>query len=203
MYKVFINDIPLILVDKQEESWVQNTIFKFSFQSNSTILQAIDKLKETQSAIVIVHSNLEELWSAFKENFTGIVAAGGVVKNMNDEYLLIKRNGIWDLPKGKVEKNEQIELAAIREVQEECGLKTISRDHYLGTTYHTYEMKGKNILKETYWYRMTCGNNQELIPQIEEGITEVIWVNRQEFLSKMKSSFFSLTDFVSSISSLL
>ena len=51
-----------------------------------------------------------------------IEAAGGLVKNENGDYLFIYRNDKWDLPKGKIEKDEKTKVAAVREVEEECGI---------------------------------------------------------------------------------
>ncbi len=40
-----------------------------------------------------------------------------------DEILMIFRRGKWDLPKGKLDKGESLEACALREVEEETGLK--------------------------------------------------------------------------------
>lgn len=110
-----------------------------------------------------------------------IKAAGGVLyryKNSLAEILLIKRNGFWDLPKGKVENGESIEEAAIREVQEETGVNNISIRSYLCETYHEYVQKGKLYGKTTYWYLMDAGRfNGEPEPQKEEGITDTEWTH--------------------------
>ena len=91
--------------------------------------------------------------------------------------LFIFRNGKWDLPKGKVEKGEKVDEAAIREVEEECGVSNVEILNTLPSTYHIYPYKGKNVLKRTYWYSMTCNDSSKLIPQVEEGITEVKWIS--------------------------
>ncbi len=110
-----------------------------------------------------------------------IKAAGGVLFRFNDslaEILLIKRNGFWDLPKGKVENGESIEEAAIREVEEETGVENISIRSYLCETYHEYIQKGDSYGKTTYWYLIDAnGFKGTTMPQLEEGITDTEWVH--------------------------
>ncbi len=77
-----------------------------------------------------------------------IEAGGGVVLNDRGEFLVILRNGIWDLPKGKLEKGEDFATAAMREVEEETGLHGLKMLDPLSSTYHTYNLKGKRILKK-------------------------------------------------------
>ena len=98
------------------------------------------------------------------------------MKNKEGKFLFIFRNGKWDLPKGKAEYDETPEMTALREVEEECGLKNLKIEKVLTKTFHTYKEKGKLILKKTHWYLMTIDEDQKLIPQTEEGITEVKWV---------------------------
>ena len=76
---------------------------------------------------------------------TQIIAAGGLVTNPQGQILWIFRRGFWDLPKGKVEKMESIEEAALREVEEECGIKQLVLDKLIDKTYHIYKIKGKYI----------------------------------------------------------
>jgi len=118
-----------------------------------------------------------------------IKAAGGVVYNKENQLLMIYRNKKWDLPKGKLEQNEDIKECATREVQEECGISGLSIINALQDTYHTYEMNGKSILKQTYWFKMHTTYSNELIPQTEEGITKVEWVNEDEITAKLENSY--------------
>ncbi len=115
----------------------------------------------------------------FKEKYRLIIAAGGVVTNDEGKVLLIFRRGKWDLPKGKVEDNEPIELCAEREVKEETGLKELLLRKPLVITYHTYTEKGKSILKETHWFLLDASPDQEFEPQTEEDILKVEWVEKE------------------------
>ncbi len=102
---------------------------------------------------------------------------------------MIFRNGKWDLPKGKLEQNESIKECAIREVEEECGISGLNILNALQDTYHTYEIKGRKILKRTYWFAMCTDFNGRLIPETNEGITEVVWVDKDKIAEKIKNSF--------------
>lgn len=121
-----------------------------------------------------------------------IEAAGGYIKNEYDEYLFIFRRNTWDLPKGKLERGETPEVAAVREVQEETGLTDVSVNGFRCSTWHTYELHGKQVLKQTYWYSMTAPKNQQSKPQIEEEITELQWVPISNFNKIMKNTFPSI-----------
>ncbi len=116
---------------------------------------------------------------SFSKQYQVIKAAGGVVVDADGRVLLIFRRGKWDLPKGKLEKNEPIELCAEREVKEETGLEELQLRKPLITTYHTYTEKGKSILKETYWFRFDATGKQNLTPQVEEDILKVEWVSKE------------------------
>jgi 8-oxo-dGTP pyrophosphatase MutT (NUDIX family) len=108
-----------------------------------------------------------------------VIAAGGVIfriKHGKTEILLIFRNGHWDLPKGKVEKGERIEMAAVREVAEETGSSLPTIVSPLGTTYHSYEEKGNTFAKTTHWFSMIFSADQSFMPQTDEGISEIRWM---------------------------
>ena len=129
----------------------------------------------------------------FSKNFRIIKAAGGIVRNKKNELLAIRRNGIWDLPKGKIESGEKIEEAAIREVEEECGISDLLIDEYFDTTFHVYPLKNKiNAFKPTYWFAMATSFEGSLIPQLEEGITETKFLSKQEEIEVKEITYPSL-----------
>jgi 8-oxo-dGTP pyrophosphatase MutT (NUDIX family) len=108
--------------------------------------------------------------------FKLIQAAGGLVVNDQGELLMMVRDGKWDLPKGKLEKEEAKPQGAWREVAEECGIKDHRVGELLRTTYHIFERRERWRFKVTHWYRMHVSGRPKLVPQLAEGITEVHWV---------------------------
>jgi len=141
------------------------------------------------------HFDLEKLFNDFKTNFKIIEAAGGIVRNNNNDLLVIHRFGKIDLPKGKMETDESFEKAALREVSEECGIKNMRILNAEKPTYHMYILNGKKCLKVTHWFNMNYSGNEELVPQKEEGILDVRWVNENEIDSLQNSTYASLKHF--------
>ena len=129
-----------------------------------------------------------------------VEAAGGLVFNKDGDILMIFRNGKWDLPKGKLEMGESVEECAIREVEEECGVSGIIIENKIKDTYHTYVLEGENILKKTYWYKMKTDYSAKLVPQIEEGITKVSWVDKDQISKKLKNSYGNISDVLNEMS---
>ena len=102
------------------------------------------------------------------------VSAGGIVFFKNNILMLRKFNGDWVLPKGRVEENETIRDAAIREVYEESKAK-VNVIKYLGKIYYefnrtSYKEKVK-VNKEVYWYLMMA-HNMNCSAQKNEGFKE-------------------------------
>lgn len=176
MYKVFVNEKKLTLSKYPED--IQKNL---RFEGFATLEIAVDLLENTSCSEMNVYGeNIEEIWEDFTHMFKVIEAAGGLVKNKKDELLFIRRMGKWDLPKGKIEKDESLEQAALREVEEETGLKELILEEFLNNTFHIYtERNGEKILKTTYWFKMTYVGNETPVPQIEEGISEVTWKSEE------------------------
>ena len=123
-----------------------------------------------------------------------IEAAGGLVYNLDNQLLMIFRNGKWDLPKGKLEVGEKIEQCAMREVEEECGISGLTITQQLQETYHTYEINGQKILKRTYWFKMKTSFKGNLVPQTKERITEAVWVDKEDIAEKLENSFGNIAE---------
>jgi len=137
---------------------------------------------------------ITENWESFCANYVLIEAAGGLVYNVKDQLLMIFRNGKWDLPKGKLEVGENIEQCAMREVEEECGISGLTITQQLQETHHTYEINGQKILKRTYWFEMISSFKGNLVPQTKEGITAVVWVDKEDIAEKLENSFGNLIE---------
>ena len=119
-------------------------------------------------------------------------AAGGIVLNKEQKLLMIYRNDRWDLPKGKIETGEKRDDAAIREVNEETGIGMLTIEHPSCTTYHIYPFKNKKILKCTYWFRMHSDDENTPTPQVDEGITLAVWMDKKEVNRAFKLSYLSV-----------
>lgn len=179
MYKVFVNERPIVL--SNTPLGLQNGPgFAFDGVQHLKALYTAFKDKPTLEGITVFADDFETLKEAFWAMFKVIEAGGGIVQNSAGDYLFIKRLGFWDLPKGKLDKGESKEAAALREVEEECGITGLSITSPAGQTYHTYEHKGNEVLKVTHWYYMQTNFAGELIPQAEEDITEARWMNKEE-----------------------
>ena len=186
MFTIFINNNPIYLTDSLEYSDDRN-FFKFDEVDVQVLIQKFEN--DDINYIYLYGSDIQLLFLNFSKNFKVIEAAGGVVHNSKGELLFIFRNGIWDLPKGKMEKNETIEEAAIREVEEECGIKNFQLERLLDKTYHVYKMNHEYIFKITYWFLMRSDFKGDFKPQIEEGITKVEWVSQQNLTNVLANSF--------------
>ncbi|MDR1416819.1 MAG: NUDIX domain-containing protein [Prevotellaceae bacterium] len=149
------------------------------------------KVSSNDSEVQISESD----WAHFCSRYRLIEAAGGLVKNSSGEYLVIFRNGRWDLPKGKREEGERMEQTAIREVMEECGVDGLTLQGLLLTTYHTYTLQDVDVLKQTCWYAMSySGNRCELQPQAEEGIEVAEFLPVEKAAACLASSYPSIRD---------
>lgn len=77
---------------------------------------------ESHNSVAVVAADPDAAFAAFAAEFTPSKRPGGVVVNGCGEWLMIHRNGRWDLPKGHLECGERIEECAAREVCEETGV---------------------------------------------------------------------------------
>lgn len=186
MYTIFSNDIPIFLTDSLENE-LKNYIF---YENDATIELVLSQSKSGKfKEIYLYHSDLKLLWKNFKKYFKIEKAAGGLIKNENEETLFIYRLGKWDLPKGKIEKGESKKEAAIREVKEECGLQDVFIEKKLQKTYHIFQRKGQETLKVTHWYLMKTNYNGKLTPQLEEDITDVVFKNEVETKMALENTY--------------
>lgn len=158
------------------------------------LLQWARKLEEDDSLAVVyaICRDPEATFKAYAAEHKNINAAGGIVIQQ-ERLLFIKRFGKWDLPKGKLEKGELTEAAALREVEEECGVDGLQLNKFIATTYHTYDFQGGRALKHSHWYEMQTDFQGELLPQTEEGITEVRWINRKELEEVFGNTYASIS----------
>ena len=186
MYKVFIKDTPIILstVKNIGKQYTAIPIKDIEFKK---LIKDIKKGK--LKYVNLYHPDKAMLDSILLEKLPVVVAAGGMVYNSKQQILFIKRNNRWDLPKGRVEKNERLEDAAIREVEEETGVKNLELGDFITKTYHVFKRNKKWKLKVTYWYEMHSDYQGKLKPQKEEGIKKVKWKNFEQSQRALKNTY--------------
>jgi len=202
--KIYFGDKPLFLCNEITEELQpyihhDDAIFIDELDSHSVKSMIHEMQQANIHAGVFYHPDLEELKKAFYKKFTIIIAAGGLVQDEKKECLMIFRRGKWDLPKGKLDKNEELEVCALREVEEETGLKGAAISKPLMTTYHTYHEGARFILKESHWYLMKAKGGQKLTPQTEEDITEIRWVPEKEIEKYKVKSYPAIRDVLDSL----
>jgi 8-oxo-dGTP pyrophosphatase MutT (NUDIX family) len=143
--------------------------------------------------LVVECTNIADDFIKFCSEFIIIEAAGGLIKNKAGQYMFIYRHDKWDLPKGKIDKGEKVEDAALRECREECGIQQVELKEFLTHSYHIYLYKGNWAIKKTHWYLMES-EEKNLIPQLEESITEVTWKNTAEIPAMLRNTYHNIMD---------
>ena len=196
MYKVFVQQNELRLLPKKK-----STILKESDIECQDKLMAWPELKllilnAKKGRLRVYCDSPKRCWSNLKKRFKIMHAAGGLVVNPRGEILMIKRLGMWDLPKGKIEKGEDIVDCAIREVEEECAVFGLGITGKITTTFHVMRRNKNKYLKESHWYMMRTDQTEPGIPQTEEGIEKVKWVTPEELPKKLKNSWPSIREVV-------
>jgi 8-oxo-dGTP pyrophosphatase MutT (NUDIX family) len=201
-YKVYVNDIPVFLGTPESVGQLGLLPAKDVFTApylgkKKQIRQFIDLLEKNSSvrAVVLYGEDTERLWADFCACFERIDAAGGLVTNPDGRLLVFFRRGFWDLPKGKIDPGETPEQAAVREVQEETGLQNLTLGPFLAHTWHTYREKGTRILKCTWWYRMQTADT-DTVPQTEEDIEEIRWVEPEAWLASEPTVYASIREII-------
>lgn len=196
MYKVFFNDRNVFLTDDFTKYFEVKSGLFYKYRNTTELQELVEyywRFKSIQT-LYLFHFDLIELQDAFKSCFTFLEAAGGVVSNKKNKILMLHRRGKYDLPKGKLEPGESFQQAAVREVQEECGIDNLTIRKPLISTYHVYTEKDKFILKKTYWFDILYEGTKEPVPQIEEDIDEVFWTTIDDVGRYTSNTYESIKD---------
>lgn len=198
MYTIHFDKRRLIICPNRDElGFNPNSIIYNSGEScgAGNIADFFDKSKKINLLYIPVsYSHVDKTFKQICSGFRQINAGGGLVTNKEGEVLLILRNGIWDLPKGKQEPNEDIRDSALREVKEECGIDNIDMKELICITRHCYHQNGYFILKHTYWYKMYYKADKNPNPQREEHIEECKWVNVTDLPHYLENTYPSIKE---------
>ncbi|RKS02738.1 MULTISPECIES: NUDIX hydrolase [unclassified Flavobacterium] len=186
MYKVFVNDKPLFLTNEV----AKETDFQLFLLESVDIEQVIIKMFQNKiQKAYLYYPDEKAILKKVKEKIPVCKAGGGLVYNKAGDVLFIFRNGKWDLPKGGIEKGEEIEDTATREVEEETGVTNLKISHKLQKTYHVFKRNGKYKLKITHWFEMRTNFEGTPKPQANEGIEKVAWLNPEQIKEALKNSY--------------
>lgn len=199
MYKVFFKDRVIFLGDKSESMNFRCLVYLWTEGDNLEAIVSDFDTDENKAALFFASEDTEALFAEFKNQFKYIEAAGGMVFNKENQVLTIHRLGKWDLPKGKVEKNETIAEAALREVEEECGISNLQLGDELESTYHTYWMNNTWMLKRSYWFRMTYSGQENPVPQTEEDIEKVEWLPTNQLEEFKANTYASILEVMNNL----
>ena len=190
MYKVFVNNASIHL---STQSFISDEFISIPIRK-AKMDEIIKKLQDNPALkFHLYHKKEEKLLKLLHKKLPVVVAGGGKVYNKENKILFIKRNGFWDLPKGKTEKGESIEETSLREVEEETGVKGLEIIRFLMKTYHVYKSHGKFKLKLTYWFEMKTDFEGELFPQEEESITKVKWKSTFKTVKALRNTYGTIT----------
>ena len=197
MYKIYFGERYLLISDKD----INNSGNVISYNVIPDFIRFVKDYDQYggSKSFTVLADDPKLLFDELCRSFTYIEAAGGLVRNPNNELLLIYRYNTWDLPKGKVEKDEKINQCALREVEEECGISGHKIIKQLSSTFHTYHDKGKLCIKQTFWFEMAYNGDGNCTPQIEENITDVQWVAFKNLPHCYANSYNSVIDIIESL----
>lgn len=194
MYKVFIDNSIIEFLDSSEELPLRRYDFVYNSLENdlTKLLDQFD-FSESNYCLLVVYEDFELALNQVFQNYEFMDAAGGIVKSKL-RYLFIERHGMWDIPKGKLDTHEQPWEAAIREIEEECGILGPTIDHLIGITFHTYSYMGRLTIKKNWWYALNYTGSMEVTPQEEESITQAIWIEKNEWKMIRENTYDSIQE---------
>jgi ADP-ribose pyrophosphatase YjhB (NUDIX family) len=209
---LFVNDIPIRIlkpgkepekgyinhtVDAREETITKAGLINHVWikKANLTDLDVVFELINSNVptpllSLVVSVDNYESVKIYVKKKFKVVQAAGGLIRK-KDKFLMIYRLKKWDLPKGKKDSGEDYEETASREVLEECNIH-VKLGKKICTTWHTYTMNKRSMIKKTRWYIMDCIDDSKARPQAGENIEEIRWMTRKEIYHSLENSYRSI-----------
>lgn len=196
MHKIYFEKRCIIICDPSEEALSDPNSVEFHPGERIDVhaLVRMFEVQDTLSRIYIPTPDIEQTYRRICGEFREVNAAGGLVSNRRGDYLLISRSGLWDLPKGHQEAGEDIEVTALREVQEETGVEELELRRLICITDHVYLRGGVWHLKHTWWYDMLYTNPTDLTPQREEDISKAAWVAKSSLPPFLKNTYPSIQE---------
>jgi len=178
--RIHFEDRCLTICDPDDPALSDPNAIRLEKGDNAAICSLVTFMESSTSLnrIFIPTEDIDGTYRDICREFKEVNAGGGLVSNLRNDFLMIRRNGLWDLPKGHQDPGEDIEVTALREVQEETGLEDIILKGLICITDHCYLRDGIWHLKHTWWYDMLYTSPCELTPQTEEDISKAAWIPR-------------------------
>ena len=180
MHKIYIEKRCIIICPPDEQSLSDPNAILYNIGTSVDVhtMVGLFETSDTLAKVFIPTDDVEGTYRKICAEFVEVNAGGGLVSNRRGDFLLISRNGMWDLPKGHQDPGEDISVTALREVQEETGIDELELRSLICITDHCYIRDGKWHLKHTWWYDMLYTDPTDLTPQTEEDISKAAWVAR-------------------------
>lgn len=196
MHKIYFEKRSIVICRPEEEALADPNGVEFHLGDKLDIhaLVGMFEASATLSRIYIPTDDTDRTYRRICAEFKEVNAAGGLVSNRRGDYLLIRRDGLWDLPKGHQEAGEDIRVTALREVQEETGVDQLKLRDLICITDHCYRRNDIWHLKHTWWYDMLYTDPVDLTPQREEDITTAAWVAKSSLPPYLKNTYPSIAE---------
>ena len=196
MHKIYFEKRCIIICPPDEQTLSDPNAVLYNIGTNDDISTLVElfETSDTLARIYIPAENIEDTYRMICSEFVEVNAGGGLVSNRRGDFLLISRNGLWDLPKGHQDPGEDISVTALREVQEETGIDQLIPRGLICVTDHCYRRDGKWHLKHTWWYDMLYTDPTDLTPQTEEDITKAAWVAKSSLPPYLLNTYPSIQE---------
>ena len=196
MHKIYLEKRCIIICNPDDPTLTDPNAIHFSIGRKEDIGEMIRLFEMSPSLqrIYIPSTDVSSTYSLVKSEFLEVNAGGGLVRNKRGDFLLINRNGLWDLPKGHQDPGEDISVTALREVQEETGIYDLQLKDLICVTDHCYKRNGIWHLKHTWWYDMLDDKPIDLVPQTEEDISKAAWVAKSSLPAFLNNTYPSISE---------
>lgn len=196
MHRIYFDRRCIVICSKDEAALADPNSVEFHIGEKIDIhaLVGMFEASSTLSRIYIPSEDIEGTYKRVCAEFKEVNAAGGLVENRRGDYLMIKRDGLWDLPKGHQENGEDISVTALREVTEETGVEKLQLQNLICITDHCYKRNNMWHLKHTWWYSMLYTDPVDLTPQREEDISKAAWVAKSSLPPYLKNTYPSIAE---------
>lgn len=196
MHKIYFEKRCLLICPPDEQVLTNPNAVLVNINEGSQVHDLINMFEVSDSLglVYIPSEDTERTYRLICNEFKEVNAGGGLVRNRRGDYLLIKRNGLWDLPKGHQEDGEDIQVTALREVEEETGIPQLELGQLICVTDHCYRRNDIWHLKHTWWYEMLYCEPTDLTPQKEEDISKAAWVAKSSLPAFLTNTFPSIQE---------